>query len=159
MPAIIKNQAIVESDYQWVDGEIDLSTNNLLLPLTTYIAHQDKLSARKDVGIWLEAGENIEDAEAFVSKLPIVALNFPAFGDGRAYSSANILRRKFGFEGELRAIGDVRRDQLEQMVRCGFDSFQMADGQNLEKSLAGLNSFTYNYQGSIDRPEPLFQNR
>ena len=159
MPIIIKDKAITDSEFQVADETVDISTSNVLLPLATYLANKEALVGRNDIGIWLEAGENVEDIEQLANSVPIIGLNFPSFGDGRAYSSANILRRKFNYQGELRAIGDVRRDQLEQMQRCGFNSFQMADGQDVEKSLAGLEGFSYNYQTSIDRPDPLFQKR
>jgi len=89
----------------------------------------------------------------------VIALNFPSFFDGRSLSSANILRRRYGYTGELRAIGDVRRDQLDQMQRCGINAFQLAEGQDIRKALSSLSSFSYNYQSSIDRPEPLFRQR
>ena len=94
-----------------------------------------------------------------VAAMPLIALSFPIFSDGRPYSSANILRRVYAFQGELRAIGDVRRDQMEQMHRCGFNAFQLAEGQNLEAALSGFKLFSHSYQTSIDRPEPLFRSR
>jgi len=159
MPTIIKDRTITESEFQVADADTDISSNNILLPLATYLENRAVLAGRNDVGVWIDAGEDVEDIQDVANSLPIIALNFPNFVDGRAYSSANLLRRKFHYEGEIRAIGDVRRDQLEQMLRCGFNAFQMADGQNLEASLLGLDGFTYNYQTTIDRPDPLFQNR
>lgn len=160
MPTIIKDSAITRSEFHVVKEEnVDISAPHIILPLALFLRNKATLATRNDVGIWLDAGEEVEDIEDIANDLPIIALNFPVFGDGRAYSSANILRRKFNYPGEIRAIGDVRRDQLEQMLRCGFNSFEMADGQDLEASLLGLKGFTYNYQTSIDRPDPLFRSR
>ncbi len=160
MTQIIKDHSITETDFKVVDAEnASLEESNAILPLAFYLEHQAALVGRNDIGVWLDAGEEIEDIAPFANSLPIVALNFPAFSDGRAYSSANILRRKLGYEGEVRAIGDVRRDQLSQMVHCGFNAFELAEGQDIERCLDALNAFTYNYQASIAKPEPLFRQR
>ena len=160
MPTIIKDKSIIDSPFEKVDAEnADINASNVLLPLVFVLENKAAIKGRNDIGVWIDAGEDVEDIEALANQLPIIALNFPAFNDGRAYSSANILRRKFGYQGEIRAVGDVRRDQLEQMVNCGINAFDMAEGQNLEQSLNGLKSFSYNYQGTIDRPDPLFRQR
>ena len=160
MPTIIKNKTITDSPFELVDAEsADIRANNVLLPLAVFLENSAAIKGRNDIGVWIDAGEDVEDIEAVANQLPIIALNFPAFGDGRAYSSANILRRKFGYKGEIRAVGDVRRDQLEQMLSCGINAFDMAEGQDLEQSLDGLKHFSHNYQGTIDRPEPLFRHR
>lgn len=106
----------------------------------------------------IEAGEEIDALADQLASIEVVALDFPAFSDGRAYSSASILRRTYGFTGEIRAVGDVRVDQLEQMVRCGFDAFDLADGQDTALAAEKLTGFTYSYQSTIDR-KPLFHAR
>jgi len=156
MPQLIIDKAIAESPYR-VGTEADLAEPNILLPLAVYLEHRTQLAARNDVGIWLDAGEEAEDIATFASRLPVIALNFPTFHDGRSLSNATILRRRFNYTGEIRAIGDVRRDQLDQMQRCGINAFEMAAGQDLQQALASLSGFTYTYQGSIDRPAPLFR--
>ena len=108
--------------------------------------------------VWLDADEEVESIADFLEDIPAIALNFPAFSDGRAYSNAAILRRHYNFSGEIRAIGDVRLDQLEQMVRCGFDAFQLAEGQNADQALAMIEGFPFSYQQTVDR-EPLFRKR
>ncbi|MDA0789145.1 MAG: DUF934 domain-containing protein [Proteobacteria bacterium] len=159
MVTIIKNDAIDESPFEVVCGDaIDLAESNQILPMATYLESLEQLRGRNDIGVWVDADEEVE-ALAGLLDLQVIALNFPAFNDGRAYSSANLLRRKLGFEGEIRAIGDVRRDQLEQMVRCGFDAFEMADGQDLDAALASLKVFSDTYQIAIGTPQPLFRRR
>jgi uncharacterized protein (DUF934 family) len=160
MPAIIKNNSISESAFAPVTAEAaDIKASNVLLPLKVWLEHRDELKGRNDIGIWLDADEEVEEIADVADEIPVIGLNFPSFFDGRSLSSANILRRKYGFSGELRAIGDVRRDQLEQMFRCGFDAFQLADGQDHEAALAGLKQFSHSYQAAIDRKEPLFLQR
>ena len=160
MPKIIKDQAIEDSALSVASvDEASLAASNVLLPLKFWLSHRNELKGRNDVGIWLNADEEAEDLGDLANEVPVIALHFPAFSDGRSLSNATLLRRRFGFTGELRAIGDVRRDQLEQMHRCGFNAFELASGQDPQKALAGLEGFTYNYQDSIDRPIPLFRKR
>lgn len=160
MPSLIKDRSITTSEFTVVDLEAaTVEGSNQILPLSFYLENKDALQGRNDIGVWLEAGEEIEDLEAHIHNLPVIALNFPAFADGRAYSSANVLRRSMAYEGEIRAIGDVRRDQLNQMLNCGFNAFELAEGQDAEKCLAALEGFSQNYQSTVERPEPLFRRR
>ena len=160
MPSIIKDRAITESDFSAVDADAaNIETSNQILPLAFYLENRDALEGRNDIGVWLEAGEEIEDLADFVHDIPVIALNFPAFADGRAYSSANILKRTLEYQGEIRAIGDVRQDQLSQMVHCGFNSFELSEGQDADKCLAALDAFSQNYQSTVAAPEPLFRRR
>jgi len=160
MPTIIKDQVITDSPFTTLSAAAaNTETANCLLPMAYYVAHQDTLQNRQDIGIWVAAGEAVEDIAAYVHQLAVIALDFPHFGDGRGYSSASILRRQLGYQGEIRAIGDVRRDQLEQMQRCGINAYELAEGQDIQSSAAGLAGFSFNYQASIDRPAPLFRQR
>ena len=118
----------------------------------------DFLADREADAVLLQPDEEVEALEGRLPGISLIALNFPAFNDGRAYSSANILRRKYGYQGELRAVGDVRLDQLEQMVRCGFNAFELAEGQDAAQAQQRLAGFSHNYQHTADRP-PLFRHR
>lgn len=160
MPTIIKDKKLTDSPFKVASGDdIDISASHQLLPLAVWLANRETLSGRSDVGVWLDAGEEIEALESDLDHLPVIGLNFPTFFDGRNLSSASMLRRKFAYPGEIRAIGDVRRDQLDQMHRCGINAFELAEGQDEAAALASLDSFTYNYQASSARPEPLFRQR
>ena len=159
MTKIIKNSKITDSNFMLVKEQgIDIHVGNQLFPLSTYLQNLETLVGRSDYGIWIDSDEEIE---VLAEKIycDIIALNFPSFNDGRPYSSANLLRQRLKFQGEVRAVGDVRRDQLEQMVRCGFNAFEMAKDEDLEASLASLQGFTVNHQTTADRPEPLFRKR
>jgi uncharacterized protein (DUF934 family) len=89
----------------------------------------------------------------------LVAVNFPQFTDGRGYSSARLLRERYGWRGELRAIGDVFRDQLFYLARCGFDAFALRQGEDAQAALAAFDDFSDAYQTAADRPLPLFRRR
>ena len=130
-----------------------------MLPMNALLEHIASLSGRRDLGVWLDADEDVEELEVHLDQIDVIALNFPTYNDGRALSSANILRRRYGFEGELRAVGDVRRDQLEQMQRGGCNAFSMAEGQDSAAALSGMKGFSHSYQSAIDRTEPLFRSR
>ena len=159
MTKIIKNGEVIDSDFTIVKNEnIDISVANQLLPLSIYLENLENLMGRNDYGVWLDSHEEIEVLSGIIY-FNIIALNFPSFNDGRPYSSANLLRERLKFRGEIRAIGDVRRDQLEQMVRCGFNAFEMAENEDLAASLNSLQGFSLSYQATADRPEPLFRQR
>jgi uncharacterized protein (DUF934 family) len=86
-------------------------------------------------------------------------VEFPQFGDGRGYSTARLLREKHGFRGELRAIGDILRDQLYYLRQCGFDTFALQPGRNVAEALAAFDDFRDNYQATVAQPVPLFRRR
>jgi len=107
----------------------------------------------------LEPGD---DPGAVAERLPAAArveVNFPKFTDGRGYSIARLLRERHGYQGELRAVGDVQRDQLFYLARVGFDAFLLRDGEDAEGALAALAGFSEAYQSSVERPLPLFRRR
>ena len=124
----------------------------------TQLLSLEQFAATPDAtGVLLEVDEEVEALLDRLNQLELVALDFPAFSDGRHYSSARMLRQK-GFEGNIRAIGDVRLDQLEQMARCGFNQFELATGQAADKAAERLQGFSYSYQQTADR-QPLFLSR
>lgn len=159
VPKIIRDGSIV--DDEWIllhEDDLGEPRPHTIVPLANWIA-RDKLAADAEVGVWLNSDEDPQLIVDDLAGIALIALNFPIFSDGRPYSSANMLRRVYAYQGELRAVGDVRRDQMEQMHRCGFNAYQLGQGQNLEAALAGLKLFSHSYQSSIDRPQPLFRIR
>jgi len=103
-----------------------------------------------------------DDPASVAARLPTAArveVNFPKFGDGRGYSIARLLRERYGYKGELRAVGQVARDNLYFMEQCGFDAFLLRDGEDVEQALKGFNDFSEGYQASVARPVPLFRRR
>lgn len=103
-----------------------------------------------------------DDPAALAGRLDgvkVIAVEFPQFTDGRGYSTGRLLRERYGYKGELRAVGEVLRDTLFYLSRCGFDSFALAEGANLEAALESLSDFSEGYQVSVERPRPLFRRR
>ncbi|HTR00709.1 MAG TPA: DUF934 domain-containing protein [Candidatus Acidoferrum sp.] len=117
------------------------------------------LSTGKTFGVWLDSNETAGEIAGDLSLLPLVALNFPTFMDGRAYSTAALLREHYDYEGEIRAIGDVLRDQLFFMKRCGFTSFNLKDSVKLEDAQKALKDFSTTYASTVEEPVPLFRRR
>ena len=106
--------------------------------------------------------EPTDDPCSLAERLPglkVVAVNFPKYGDGRGYSIGRLLRERYGYRGELRAIGVVARDHLQLLAQCGFDSFQLREGEDAAEALAGLADFSESYQASAAQPVPLFRRR
>lgn len=131
------------------------------VPLPYWKEHREALlaSRRDPIGVWLGPFDEPAEILADFDVLDIVAVLFPKFTDGRGYSTAALLRTRYGYRGELRAFGDVGRDQLFYLKRCGFDSFQLAPHRDPEEALPSFNDFSVRYQGSVDDPVPLFRKR
>ncbi|MGD9953167.1 MAG: DUF934 domain-containing protein [Burkholderiales bacterium] len=107
----------------------------------------------------LEPHEDPAAVAARLGAVERVEVHFPKLTDGRGYSIARLLRERFGFRGELRAVGDVQRDQLFYLSRVGFDAFLLRDGEHAAEALAALQDFSEAYQASVERPLPLFRRR
>jgi uncharacterized protein (DUF934 family) len=111
------------------------------------------------LGVWLDSHEDPEALADDLDRLSLVAVNFPKFTDGRGYSIARLLRERYHYQGEIRAIGDVLQDQLFYMQRCGIDAYALRADKDIEKALAGLSVFSETYQAAVDQSEPLFLRR
>jgi len=134
--------------------------SHLLVPANLWLAHkQELLSTGKQFAVWLDSDQPASLIADELGQFQMIALNFPMFMDGRSYSTAVILRKHFRYEGELRAIGDVLRDQLFMMKRCGFTTFDLRDSVKLEDAQKAFSDFTTNYQSTVETPEPLFRRR
>jgi uncharacterized protein (DUF934 family) len=170
MAKIIKNGEIVDDAWQVVRladeqtaESVALGDEQVIVPLAVWLARRDEILARqKPVGVWLDSGEDAAAIAADVGHFAVIGVNFPKFTDGRGYSTARLLRERYAYRGEIRAIGDVLHDQLFYMKRCGIDAFALrADktDEYLEAALAGLRGFSETYQAAVDQPQPLFRRR
>ena len=120
---------------------------------------QTELSTNHPVGVRLEPGEPVEALVPHLNRLTVIALAFPKFRDGRAYSAAALLRERHGFTGEIRAVGEVLREQAWAMVRVGFDAFESADGSTPEQWTAAAVRYRHVYQRAEDGRPPVFEER
>jgi uncharacterized protein (DUF934 family) len=139
------------------------STGKIIVPLSVFIARkaelEDRLSSNQ-IGVWVDTHEILEDLVNSVSdlnSLPIIAVHVERFADGRIFSLGTLLRTRYGFKNELRAIGDVLRDQLYFFKRSGFTSYLVRADRSATEALASLNDFTNPYQGAVDEPRPVFK--
>lgn len=114
----------------------------------------DEWRGQQDAGLCLPVDA---EPESRFASARLIAIDFPAFHDGRGLSLAVLLRTRFGFRGELRAIGDVRPDLLHYLRRCGFDTFQLADGVSVDPTDQRLAPHAGYYQASVVEPVPLFR--
>jgi uncharacterized protein (DUF934 family) len=161
---IIKNKTIVDDDWNVLrlsendtPESVVIPSGKIIVPLKVWQAQRDALQHRADIGVWLASDERAEDLQNEVEKFSVIAVDFPKFADGRGYSIAYHLRARLGYRGELRAIGDVLRDQLFYMRRVGFDAFATRADKNIHEALKGLSDFSLNYQASSDEKLPLFR--
>ena len=132
----------------------------VVVPLAVWKRERESLKVRgAPVGVWLKPDDEPGELAQDVAALPLIAVHFPKFTDGRGYSTATLLRRRYGYKGELRAFGDVGRDQLFYLKRVGFDAFALAAHRDPDAALDSFNDFTVRYQGAVDDPRPLFRRR
>ncbi len=158
---IIKGQEIVEDMWTHVGDDEDLPEGQVIISLARWQQTRDSLIARSNsgLGVALDPEHHAEDIADDLEYFSVVALDFPVFRDGRAYSTARLLRDRYDFKGELRATGDVLRDQLFYMYRCGFDAFEVRPDRSIEDALKAFEEFTVVYQPGTDEPLPLWRRR
>ena len=166
MPKLIKNGELIQDNWTVLreatgpDVLTAVPGKNFIVPLEFWKMYQDKLEDYfGDIAIWLDSDENVNDIGSDLRQFTLIALNFPVFSDGRSYTNARELRQHLNYEGEIRAIGDVLRDQMFYMARCGFNSFEIRHDQDPDACLSAFNDFQTGYQSSIDEPNPLFRRR
>ena len=161
---IIKGREVVEDDWSVLrleEGQsaeaVEVPAGKTIVPLPVWQAQHHALSTRADIGVWLAPDERADAIKADLDKFGVVAIDFPKFTDGRGYSIAFNLRKRLHYTGELRAIGDVLRDQLFSMHRVGFDAYATRPDRSIHDALKGLTVFSQTYQASVDQSLPLFR--
>lgn len=150
---------VLEAD-PWVQVTDDaaLPEGPALVSRTRWQATRETLIARgAPVGVVLAPGDAVEEIAADLPHLACVALHFPGPGEGRPYSAARLLRGRYGYRGEIRAVGDVLIDQVHFLKRSGFEVLALRADQDVQAALAALKTFSVHYQPGADEPLPLFQ--
>lgn len=146
-----------------VTGTVIPATGKIIVPLSVFIARKAELLTRinqGEVGVWIDTHEVIVDliaVQADLNSLPIIAVHVERFADGRIFSLGTLLRTRYGYTNELRAFGDVLRDQLFFLKRSGFTSYQIRADRDANDAISGLQDFTKPYQGAVDEPRPVFK--
>jgi len=157
---LIKNRRPARDAWQLEsDAGVIPEEGDVIVSLATWREHAATLIARGNkLGLVLCSDDEIEDALDALPHVGLIALHFNAFNDGRGYSQANLLRRRFGFRGELRATGQLLPDQMRELERCGFDSVQFPDDTFLDVALANYNQIGVVLQPARDG-ELVFRRR
>ncbi len=166
MTQIILDKQIANDDWTLVADEVALSDNNEVINFSRWAAAEgadkNSLIAKRDagtLGIQLNAGDTADLLASDSQGFALINVVFPKFADGRGYSAARLLRERFGFTGQLRAVGDVLFDQLFFMMRCGFNAMAMREDQDLELAVKGFETFSTPYQADVNDTRPLFRRR
>ena len=136
-----------------------LPAGDVIVSVKRFMAEGEALLADRKVGVRLEPAEAVEDLAYDLPRLALVALAFPKFSDGRNLSAARLLRDRYGFKGEIRAVGEVLREQAMHMVRCGVDAYAPADGSDPEAWAAAAHRYRHVYQRAADDRTPAFVER
>ncbi|UTD54830.1 DUF934 domain-containing protein [Halomonas sp. MS1] len=126
------------------------------VPLALWQTNQDDAELApllsSDTELTTELGQQL-------SRTSAIAIDFPAFTDGRGYTLARLLRERYGYTGEVRAVGDVLVDQLDYMRRCGFTAMALRDDQHPDDAIRALNMFSVRYQTDVEQRQALFERR
>ena len=149
---LIRDGHLVEDQWTYVDDDAALPADTpvMVSPARWRASREALLSGGRPLGIRLDSDQTPELIAADIGHFDVIALDFPKFTDGRSYSHARLLRERFGFTGELRAVGQVLRDQLPFMQRCGFNAFEVAGEQALESWVRATHEITVHYQPAAD---------
>ncbi len=159
--ALIRNNAVIDDPFADATGEETIPASGpVLVDFEQWQAHREQLLQRAaPVGVRLRSGQPPELIAADLPSLAMVALEFPVFRDGRAYSYARLLREKYGFTGEIRAVGDVLLEQLHFMQRTGFDAFEYHSDDPLRDLEIAAGDFNVWYQPAADGRKTAVQLR
>lgn len=155
---IIRDRRISESRWQHVpEGTLTFDEATKLpdaavVALADWRVHRVALLNRgANVGVRLGAADTVDEIARDLDAIGLVALGFESFSEGRPYTQARLLRERYGYRGEIRAVGDVSRDRLAFMERCGFDAFELGEQRDLDEALSAFAEISDVYQPAADR--------
>jgi len=148
---IIKDKQIIENSWQHIADDAQLVDGDITVSLTRWQQHAPELENHQGkIGVRLAPNDSVEEFSGDLSKISLVALEFPAFTDGRSFSQARLLRSRYDYRGEIRAIGSYMPDQVFYLSRVGVNSFELETPKELETAFSTMNDFTVNYQASTN---------
>lgn len=169
MTRIIRDRQIVEDDWIELDDPAPIpAVGKIIVSHARWRASITALKSRGDVGVAIPSHLDVGELRDDLPHLSLIAVSFtfiqpkPEGGrtfDGRGYGQARRLRERYGYRGEIRATGDVFRDAMYYMHRCGINAFEVKPGQDLADALNAFNDFTVAYQGAADGQPPVFRRR
>ena len=161
MPQLLKDNRVIDDSWTALtEGALSLPDGDLLLSYAQWQTFSDQIEThRGSIGVVIEGNAEIEDIIEPLLNLPLIAINFPKFADGRGFSLASLLRNRYNYRGEIRAVGGFIRDQLYLLSRCGFNAFKFTEDIDLSEAAKSLEDFSETYQVSADQESPLFRRR
>ena len=160
--ALINDRAVIEGDpWRFVADDDPMPAEGAaVVTLDRWKADIDALRGRNSpLGIKLATDEPPAEIADDLDRFDLIALEFSTVSDGRAFSYARLLRDRYDYAGELRAVGFVLRDHLDFMARCGIDTFELMDGKDAENALEAFGELSVAYQGSTRGPQPAYRVR
>ena len=146
---LIKDQQIIDNEWQHADEIGELPSGKITVPVSRWQAEREALIARDDIGLRLTAIDTLDTIKDDLQHFEIIAIEFEKFNDGRGFSLARLLRERYGYQGEIRAMGTLLRDQLYYLQRSGFNAFELSEGQNLQDALKAFEAFTVTAQPDV----------
>lgn len=155
---VLTNDGRIE-DFNWAITLDDIEDEKPLLSIEEFAQRWQTggQAGDKEIGLLLEPDTDLSAIRELTHAAPVIAVNFPAFTDGRGFSLARSLRQTYGYQGKLVAVGHFMQDQLFYLKRCGFDAFAVSEDANLESMQRSLKDFSESYQAACDQPQPLFR--
>ena len=158
---VIKDNNIVEDSWQYIEEvSEELPTGDLIVPFDYWLEKQSELNQHDgQIAVSINGAVETEQVAEHLERFQLIALEFPVFADGRSYSHARLLRDRYAYRGELRAVGDVLRDQLFYMKRCGIDSFALRRDKDFNDALKAFKEFSVTYQNAADGAMPIYKVR
>ena len=160
---VIKHRQIITDDWQRltdINPGDELPSGKVIIPFAYWQANREKLIAlNKKYSVCINGDLETEEVARDLEHFELIALEFPVFKDGRCYTHARLLRERYSYQGELRAVGDVLRDQLFFMERCGIDSFEVRADKDIHDALKAFTEFSVKYQTAADQAAPIYKLR
>lgn len=159
MPVLVKNLKIARDRWTLIDSSDDCdraASDGCIVPFDYWASLTSPPSSSK-AGFWVDGEADIEQVGRHLDGASLIAVRFPAFADGRGLSLGALLRSRHGFEGELRAFGDILPDLAQYLHRSGFDAFVVEDRRAAEVAIASVGSMSDHYQASVLQPQPAFR--
>jgi uncharacterized protein (DUF934 family) len=160
---VIKDQKIIEDSWERlveIAPDASLPAGDVIVPFVYWLEHKEALLNREGMlGVCINGDDDTQEVAKDIEHFDLIALYFPAFTDGRCYSHARLLHDRYNYKGELRAVGDVMRDQLFFMQRCGINSFQLREDKNMQDALNAFSELSVKYQTAADGAEPVYKYR
>lgn len=159
MAKLIKHQQVVEDTWVVLGASEQLPpSGDVIIPSARWREEKTTFAQRGGrLGLALQSDDLAEDFAEDLKHFQVITVDFPKFGDGRGYTQARLLRERFHYTGELRAVGYVLRDQLFYMQRCGFDAYELKSGKDVQGALEAFHEFSVTYQPAADEQRPLFR--